>query len=187
MWYYIDMNEQTEPNWKDLYRSLINRQPVNWAIRALNELMGERADSKPYELLGHVDKAERYLVEYRNELSPTPIMTEKEAEMSQMIHTYFRKYDDSSAGTIVYNLVDKSCGLRTWTKFVQLVIEFIEDKEYILTPEKFNRLGYCYDFRHIGGDANDRMLELALKAWTDDGTNDNFRQMLIYFGMTHQQ
>ena len=173
------MNEQTEPNWKDLYRSLINRRPVNWAIQALNELMGERADSEPYELLGHVDKAERHLAEYRNELSPTPQMTEKEAEMSQRIHTYFRKYDDSSAGTIVYNLVDKSCGMRTWTKFVQLVIEFIEDRQHELTPEKFKRLRYWHDFGHIHADSNDKLLELAIKAWTSDGTNDNLRLMLI--------
>lgn len=171
--------ENKEPNWKELYRSLASRRPVNWAVNALNELIGERADAEPHELLRHIDKAERALAEYRNELTPLPTINGEEAEVSRMIHTYFRKYDDSSIGTIVYDLVDKSCGMRTWAEFVKLVIELIKDRSHEWTPDKFKRLRYCHDFGHINGDANDRMLKLALRAWTDDGENDNFRQMLI--------
>ncbi len=124
------MNEQqTEPDWKALYLASRKKHYIGWMMNTLSEILNERDDGQSANsyILSRLQRLEGQISEMRSQYLPKPDFTPEQANLSQMVHTYFRKYDDSSAGTIIYRMVDQSRGMQVWKDFVAFVKKDIEE------------------------------------------------------------
>lgn len=157
-----------EPNYKQLYLNLIRRREIRWAVNYLLEALDERADCEQYSILSKINQAEKYLREWRAEQSPYTKFTEEEAAMSSMVHTYFRKYDDSHIGNLIYKFVNESRGMRTWLIFIKNIIENIA----------INRLRYSDVDKIDEADDDDNILYTFIKAWSELDDGKNYKTLL---------
>src|SRR5512137_1022149 len=115
------MSKATE----DLYKKLNDKEPsrydmleYGWALKELAEGMTGR---NLWEVIRHLDTAERYLKEFRGKMIPTPDLSSKEADLAAGFHTYMRKGMDCPLGTMLYHLIATNQGTPVWFAFVQSI------------------------------------------------------------------
>ena len=132
------------------------------AMESLAKAMGQRSDCESYQVVSPIKQSLKYLSEVLSLFEIPVPWNEKEAELSRVIHTYLRKYDDSPAGTIVYRLVDRGQGMQAWRAFIHALIA---------TTKRRNLYSSCVsamDYFAENSDEFSDTMQLAIKAWLPD-------------------
>lgn len=153
-----------------LYKKLNEKEPTRyemleygWALKELAEGVTGRS---LWEIMRHVDAAERYLSEFRGKMIPTPDLTDAEAELSAGFHTYMRKCMDCPLGTILYRLIAENKGLPIWYAFVKSIAG---SKDRMKNRIYHTALKVAEDTYHLGNQNTDGLLMVsALRMWEDD-------------------
>lgn len=157
------MNTEQESDYKSLYMDFCKRQKIAYAVHELSELLSRRIDTDMYTIIGYVDRAEKYLQSYRNTLLPKHEFTSEQADISKMVHTWFRKNDDSYIGSVIYNFVCQDKGMIAWSIFIKMIDRDIKDKK-ISTVYTFK------DFQDVLDD-DSNILWLLLAEWMNIDKN----------------
>ncbi len=85
-------------------------------------------------------------------------MTEEESELSYAFHTYLRKYDDCSAGTLLWVLWNSNSGALAWKAGIQDLIA----AEFWRGKFQHSRLDEL-----VTDSPKDQVMKLAFRAWLD--------------------
>jgi len=151
-----------KPDFEKLYRAYVDRKEVTWAIKALSELLTERADTEPYSIIRHVNQAEQYLREFRENMCPVQQFSSELTETSQLVHTYFRKYCDSHTTTLIWKFVNESKGMRFWYHFITIVALDLKEMKFT-HPSDIDPIDL--------GDDSDNILYHLIQIWMEDRSN----------------
>jgi len=99
---------------------------------AIEKLGYAIASSQEHSVKSKVSGAVSDLQEYLNSLTKQENLTEKECEISQGIHTFFRKGMDSPLATMLWKMINIDFGVNIWYSFVRKVADAINKGQ----PEK---------------------------------------------------
>lgn len=127
-----------------------------WAIRELAEGL---SDHSVWDMLRHVETAQRYLTEFKGHFTKNPELNEAEAYIASGLHTYMRKGMDSSLSCILYSMIAENRGLPVWYAFV---------KGLVANKNNYYAAIAAADVQHDLDKTTDNLLMLkALEMWGD--------------------
>lgn len=138
------------------------------AIKHLGEAVSLRSDAKEYEVLREISQAEKNLNELRQLFHPV-IWEEKQAELSSILHTYLRKYEDSYQGSLLYFLINQEMGYDMWKIYVSYIESQIKDGKLLDSSKKIlsNAKKLILD-KLLDASPNDKIMGYAIICWTPD-------------------
>jgi len=154
----------------ELYKQLNGKEPTRyemleygWALKELAEGVTGRS---LWEVLRHVDSAERYLKEFRGKMVPTPDLSNKEANLAAGFHTYMRKGMDCPLGTMLYHLIANNQGTPVWFAFVKSIAA---SKDKMKNRIYHSAIKAAEDVYRLGNQTSDGLMMLcALRMWEED-------------------
>ena len=120
-------NESVMNNWQRVLLGL--------AIKHLGEAVALRNDAKEYEVLREISQAEKNLNELRQIFHPV-VWEEKQANISRLLHTYLRKYNDTDQASLLCFLINQEMGYDVWKIFVCCIESQIKDGKLLESSKK---------------------------------------------------
>src|SRR3974390_547267 len=89
------------------------RQTAAFGLAEIASAFSSRDDCGD-DFIWKIRRGISHLNQFLNEVCPVPELNEKEAELARNLHTYMRKYMDSSFSCMIYQMIDDSLGIGVW-------------------------------------------------------------------------
>ena len=160
---------QKEPTLNSWQRVLLGL-----AIKHLGEAVALRNDAQEYEILREISQAEKNLNELRQIFHPV-VWEEKQANVSRLLHTYLRKYDDTDQSSLLYFLINQEMGFDMWKIFVCYIESQIKDGKLLEISKKvLSRAKRLIRDKLLDASPNDKIMGYAIICWTPDEDMLNF-------------